>query len=275
MPRRDAELTAAPGRDDGDRTRRRLAEAAGRALPRGETLVEIESDKTVVEMPALGRRRARPRSWSPAGSDIDVGARAVPLDDGATRPVRSGPDRRSGRATRRDPRERRRRERSAASSGPRAAGRGGARLRGASPPHRADAGRRSVARRAIAARPPRDAHAGRAARDPAGTGRAAASRRRSCGCPCRVPAGAAASNCATSARGPPRPGDRALIGHDWEAQGRVGRGAIGAAARVRRRTCQTWAALAAALSRRGIRVVTAGPARSRRDGAGGRRTDRR
>ncbi len=53
----------------------------GEAFRRGETLVEIESDKTVVEMPALADGVLR-EIVVPAGADADVGAVLCRYDDG-------------------------------------------------------------------------------------------------------------------------------------------------------------------------------------------------
>jgi len=58
----------------------------GDASRRGETLVEVESDKTVVEMPALGDGVVV-EIVVPAGEDADVGAVLCRYEDGLTAPA--------------------------------------------------------------------------------------------------------------------------------------------------------------------------------------------
>ena len=63
----------------------------GEAFRRGETLVEIESDKTVVEMPALANG-VLAEIVVPAGKDADVGAVLCRYDDGLAASVSAPPD---------------------------------------------------------------------------------------------------------------------------------------------------------------------------------------
>ena len=63
----------------------------GDAFRRGETLVEIESDKTVVEMPALANG-VLAEIVVPAGQDADVGAVLCRYDDGLEASVSAPPD---------------------------------------------------------------------------------------------------------------------------------------------------------------------------------------
>ena len=60
----------------------------GEAFRRGETLVEVESDKTVVEMPALADGVVV-EIVVPAGQDADVGAVLCRYDDGAAAPAQA------------------------------------------------------------------------------------------------------------------------------------------------------------------------------------------
>jgi len=62
----------------------------GEAFRRGETLVEVESDKTVVEMPALADGVVV-EIVVPAGQDADVGAVLCRYDDGAAAPAQAAP----------------------------------------------------------------------------------------------------------------------------------------------------------------------------------------
>ncbi len=63
----------------------------GDAFRRGETLVEIESDKTVVEMPALANG-VLAEIVVPAGQDADVGAVLCRYEDGLEASVSAPPD---------------------------------------------------------------------------------------------------------------------------------------------------------------------------------------
>ena len=60
----------------------------GEAFRRGETLVEVESDKTVVEMPALADGVVV-EIVVPAGQDADVGAVLCRYDDGSAAPAQA------------------------------------------------------------------------------------------------------------------------------------------------------------------------------------------
>lgn len=62
----------------------------GEAFRRGETLVEVESDKTVVEMPALADGVVV-EIVVPAGQDADVGAVLCRYEDGAAAPAQAAP----------------------------------------------------------------------------------------------------------------------------------------------------------------------------------------
>jgi len=62
----------------------------GEAFRRGETLVEVESDKTVVEMPALADGVVV-EIVVPAGQDADVGAVLCRYEDGAATPAQAAP----------------------------------------------------------------------------------------------------------------------------------------------------------------------------------------
>ena len=221
----------------------------GERFKRGETIVEIESDKTVVELPALADGTLV-EILAPEGSDIDVGAPLCTFDDGATRsePSDSGPTGGgSGDAVATLESDAVAAVETAPEQPVEAAPAYEERPLRTAPTPVAD----RVAPADRGAPADRDAHAGRVRATPLarraarahgidllsvqGSGRRGRIELRD------IPREAAAA------------GDRALSCHTWEAQG-AGRGTavllhgFGGDG-------QTWAALAAALSRRGIRVV--------------------